>query len=254
MTEFDTPAPAPPAPALTWLAALPKLPVLLGQGRRLRRDTPRLPDAAMPWSGTRAGPSPVRLLVLGDSTAAGVGARTQEYALPGWFAQEIHARWGRGTHWRAVGANGATAADVRARFLGEATSVPLDLTLLTIGANDALGMRSRGAFARDVRAIAVALLEANPESTVMVSLLPRFDRYELLPQPLRDVLARHAASLDVTARAALDGMPGVITMPPPPPYTTEFFASDLFHPSEEGYRQWAEFDFDQAPDLDLGVR
>ena len=55
---------------------LPAAPVLIAQGRRLRRDTPRLPDAAHPWQGTLDGPEPLQLLVLGDSTAAGVGAAT----------------------------------------------------------------------------------------------------------------------------------------------------------------------------------
>jgi hypothetical protein len=29
--------------------------------------------------------------------------------------------------------------------------------------------------------------------------------------------------------------------PPPPPYTDGFFASDEFHPSATGYRDWVEF-------------
>ena len=34
--------------------------------------------------------------------------------------------------------------------------------------------------------------------------------------------------------------------PPPPPYTEGFFASDDFHPSALGYRDWAEFAVDDA--------
>jgi hypothetical protein len=39
--------------------------------------------------------------------------------------------------------------------------------------------------------------------------------------------------------------------PPPPPYTEGFFASDLFHPSELGYSDWARFAVDDA--LQSGV-
>ena len=53
--------------------AMAQSPVVLTQGRRLKRITPHLPDAALPWQGELAGPRPIRLLVLGDSTAAGVG-------------------------------------------------------------------------------------------------------------------------------------------------------------------------------------
>ena len=85
-----------PALRLSRIAAIPLAPVLLVQGKRLRRETPKLPDAALPWSGSVPGPTPLRLLVLGDSTAAGVGADTQDEALPGNLARELSARWSRG--------------------------------------------------------------------------------------------------------------------------------------------------------------
>ncbi|HLM69468.1 MAG TPA: hypothetical protein VK358_18145, partial [Longimicrobium sp.] len=45
-------------------------PVLVLQGKRVRRTTPRLPEAAGPRTGAVAGRgAPVRLLVLGESTA-----------------------------------------------------------------------------------------------------------------------------------------------------------------------------------------
>ena len=34
--------------------------------------------------------------------------------------------------------------------------------------------------------------------------------------------------------------------PPPPPYTEGFFATDLFHPSAIGYRDWARFAVEDA--------
>lgn len=238
----------------TRLAALPLAPVLVTQARQLRRDTPRLPDAALPWTGFRPGPDPLRLLVLGDSTAAGVGAETQDEALPGWIAHEIAERWRRGTTWRAIGENGATAKDVLDRFVGEAASAPFDLALLTIGANDALGLRSRPAFSRDVRAIVLALRAASPGAAVLVSLMPRFDRFALLPEPLRATLARHAGSLDLGARQAVGDLDGVVAIPPPPPYVDGFFASDEFHPSSVGYRLWAGYLFDSAAGLDFSLR
>ena len=235
----------------TRLAALPLAPVLVNQARALRRGTPLLPDAQKPWSGIHPGPDPVRVLVLGDSTAAGVGALTQQEALPGWVAHEIAERFGRGSDWRAVGESGATAKDVLARHMAAATALPFDLAVLSIGANDALGLRYRPAFARDVLAIVRMLRAASPESDLLVSLLPRFDRFSLMPEPLRGALARHAASLDTGARLAVGHLPGVVAIPPPPPYVDGFFASDEFHPSSLGYRLWAEYVFDSAPDLDL---
>lgn len=232
---------------LSRLVAAILSPILLVQSRRLRRDIPRLPDAALPWAGTLPGPRPVSVLVLGDSTAAGVGAATQTEALCGNLAHSIRNRSKRGVHWRAMGRNGATARDIITDYLEEARGVAADLVFLTIGANDALGLRSRRAFRRDVVAIAQAMREANPGALILVSLMPRFDRFAALPQPVKWNLALHAASLDDAARSAVKGMPGVFAIPKPIPYTPEFWATDRFHPSAEGYRQWIEFAMESVP-------
>lgn len=221
--------------------ALLLAPVLLVQARRMRRAIPRLPDAGGDWHGTIEGPDPLRILVLGDSTAAGVGADTQDDALPGHLARSLHEHWGRGSTWNAIGENGATARDIVDRYLAEATRESYDLVFLSIGANDALGLRSRGAFARDVRTILRALRAASPEALILVSSLPAFFRFEALPNPLRAVLYLHSSSLEAAARRLVAQEPAVIMSPPPPPYTEGFFASDRFHPSASGYRDWVEF-------------
>jgi lysophospholipase L1-like esterase len=220
---------------------LPVAPVLLVQGRRLRRDTPRLADAAGPWSGTLDGPDPLRLLVLGDSTAAGVGVDSQHDALPGNLARSLSAHYGRGVDWTAIGRNGATAKDLLNDYIDTATAERYDVVFLTIGANDALGLRSRSAFGRDIRALLARLRAANPEATILMSSLPAFFRFVLLPNPLRFNLYLHSRSLEAEARAIVAAMPGAFMSPPPPPYTEGFFASDLFHPSAIGYRDWADF-------------
>lgn len=218
---------------------LPAAPVLIVQGRRLRRDTLRLPDAAQPWQGTLDGPQPLRLLVLGDSTAAGVGAATQDDALPGNLARQLAARSGRGVQWTAVGRNGATSRDLMTDHLDTVAAERWDVVFLTIGANDALGLRPRAAFARDIRSILTALTAVSP--LVIMSSLPAFFRFELLPNPLRFNLYLHSRSLEDAARAVVATFDTVHMSPPPPPYTEGFFATDLFHPSGIGYRDWAEF-------------
>ena len=224
---------------LSRVAMLPAAPVLIAQGRRLRRDTLRLPDAALPWHGTVEGPQPLKLLVLGDSTAAGVGAATQHDALGGNLARGLAERTRRGVDWAAAGRNGATSRDLITDHLAAAVAQQWDVVFLTIGANDALGLRSRAAFGRDIRTLLSRLTTVSP--LVIMSSLPAFFRFELLPNPLRFNLYLHSRSLEDAARSIAGGMPAVHMSPPPPPYTEGFFATDLFHPSAIGYHDWAEF-------------
>jgi lysophospholipase L1-like esterase len=216
------------------------------QARRLRRDVPRLPDAALPWQGAHPGPDPLRLLVIGDSTAAGVGADTQDDALPGQLGRQLAALTGRGVDWRALGENGVDTAEFIARYLPEAEQQTWDVVFVSIGANDALGLRSRAAFVRDLSTILTRLRAASPDAALLVSSLPAFARFELLPDPLRWNLAVHSRSLEAGARRLVERTPGAHMSPPPPPYTPGFFASDLFHPSAQGYRDWARFAIEDA--------
>lgn len=228
------------------VAMIPVAPVLFVQGKRLRRDTPILPDAALPWHGTVPGENPLRLLVLGDSTAVGVGSDSQESALPGNLARELHDRWDRGVEWLAVGKSGATARDLLERYLPRALEGSYDFVFLTVGANDALQIRGRDAFSRDVRSILTQLRDRNPDAVLMMSSLPAFYRFELLPQPLKHNLYLHSSSLESGARAVVASFDNAFMSPKPPPYTEGFFATDLFHPSSRGYRDWARFAIDDA--------
>jgi lysophospholipase L1-like esterase len=215
--------------------------VILPQARRARRVIPRLPDAAQPWSGSTPGPDPVSILVLGDSTAAGVGADSQEDALPGNLARRLSAEWERGAVWRAVGENGATSEDIVRNYLAAGTESSYDLVFLTIGANDALKLRSRAAFRRSFRRIIRRLRSVSPHALILVSSFLGFAQFSALPNPLRWALQLHARSLEDVARRFVASEPGVLMSPPAPKYTPGFFASDRFHPSPQGYRDWVEF-------------
>jgi len=227
-------------------------PRILPQVRALNRSVPRLPDAAPPWQGTEPGPDPLRLLVLGDSTAAGVGAATQDEALPGHLARALRRHTGRGVEWRAVGQNGATTRDILQRYLGEAIAEPADLVFLTIGANDAIHARSTAVFRRDLTRILRRLTAAMPESLVLMSALPIFGRFQVFPEPLRTTLFRHSRNLERVARGvvALDRR-WMISRNDPPPYAADFFSTDDFHPSSNGYRDWADWAVDEAWDRGL---
>jgi len=222
-------------------------PRILSQKRQLEHDVVRLPDAARPWEGRVEGPDPLRLLVVGDSTAAGTGAATQDEALPGSLGRELNARTGRGVLWRSVGENGADTADFLERHLSEALARPADLVFVTLGANDALHARSARAFGRDLRTLLELVSDRMPHARVLMSNLPVFARFELLPEPLRTTLYRHSLNLERVARlvVARDDR-WMITDQTPPPYGPDFFAADRFHPSPSGYADWARWSVEDA--------
>ncbi len=239
---------------LSRVIAVAQGPVVLPQARRLRKAVPRLPDALAPWRGEVAGPDPLRLLALGDSTVAGTGVVEASDGIAGRLAHALHARLGRGVLWRAVGENGATSRDLLERHLDEALAEPFDLVFLSFGANDALGLRAAAAFARDLGRLLTRLESAQPDAAVVMSSLPVFGRFDLLPEPLRTALFRHSRNLERAARAVIDRDPSRIMNAEPPPYADDFFASDGFHPGPHGYRDWADWAVDDAMARGLAAR
>lgn len=84
-------------------------PVLLPQAHWLRRTALRLPEAPGPRQGVEGQGEPkLRVLVVGDSSAAGVGMADQAHALALPLARELALREGRAVGWQLVARSGST--------------------------------------------------------------------------------------------------------------------------------------------------
>lgn len=221
------------------------LPIVAVQGMVLRARTEVLPEAAGPTTGsTGDGPDPLRLGVLGESTAAGVGVDNHDEGISSRLAHELAARLGRDVTWEVVGRNAATARRIRHRLLPELRGT-YDVAVLLAGVNDVLGRRPAREWGEDVAAI-VDDLAGRSERVVMTG-IPPFDVFPALPTTLGRFLAEHAARLDAVSRevcaarpkatwiSSTEILPGEIQRTGP-----DFFARDRFHPSALGYRRWAE--------------
>jgi lysophospholipase L1-like esterase len=215
-------------------------PLLLVQARQAIRRAPRLPGASGPPHGTAGQGDPHRrLLVIGESTAAGVGARAHTQALPGFLAAEMSGRLGGTVNWTVRGKGGATARKVLAELV-PAGHDPFDVIVLTVGINDLFDRRALRAWADDLLALIGALRRENPRTCLIVSGMPPVHRAPGIPQPLRFVLGRQARAMDRTMREVSAACGATYV---PINVTTaraeELFASDGFHPSESGYCEWA---------------
>ncbi|NIH82971.1 SGNH/GDSL hydrolase family protein [Amycolatopsis viridis] len=214
-------------------------PVLVAQGLRVRRTTPRLPGATGPRHGSVPGPDPLRLLVVGESTVDGVGARTHEEALTGQLAVALASRLHRGISWRVAGRTGANARTVRSELLDEACREPADLLVVALGVNDTIELRSPGRYRCDLLALVVAARRALGPVPVLLAGVPPLRAFPALPQPLRLVLGLRGEALD-TAAATLAALPDVTYCPVPGEVVDPaLFAADGFHPGPPGYRLWA---------------
>lgn len=218
------------------------MPVIAAQGIWVRSSIKLLPPAAGPTTGTvgdaEAG-DPVRIAILGESTAAGCGVGAHDEGFPGSLARIIVERTGRPVEWEAIGQHGATGRRIRYKLLPE-ISQDLTLAVLLAGANDVLSRRTPAQWAEDLGAI-VDDLSQRAEQVVVVG-IPPFKTFPSLPGTLRRYLSRGAAAVDEASQRVCAERPRAtfISSTDVMPIGADFFSEDRFHPSAYGYQRWAE--------------
>lgn len=223
-------------------AAVPLAPVLLVQARRTARGTPRLAPATGAEHGVAGSGAPAfRLLVIGDSTAVGVGASAHAEALPGFLAAALRDRLGRSVAWSVAGRSGATARRVVTDLVPALNGTAPDLVVVTVGINDLIRRRPLRAWADDLAALITGVRGAYRDATVLLAGMPPVHRFPALPQPLRLVVGARARAMDRIMREAARAH-GAVHAPMDEAMARDrrLFASDGFHPSPAGYRAWAD--------------
>lgn len=219
---------------------LPLMPFLYLQGQYTRRKIGRLPDASGPTNG-REGESgePVRLLVLGESTAAGVGADTHENALAGHFSRILSAKIGRGVEWSVVGRSGITVGETIRELVPLVPGDDFDFILLALCGNEVLKLRSPRQTRRDMETLIGILRRQSPRSTIFITNAPAVRLSPILPDPLKYVLGNLSALHDANARDFTKRLERVYYFHQPT-YVPDGFFADGIHPSSFGYRVWSE--------------
>ena len=220
------------------LAFAPLLPWLIAQGRRVRRDTPRLPPAAGSSTGAVDGSAPaLRVLLIGESTVAGVGAATHVDGMAGHFARDLRARCGRRVEWSVFGLSGATVRHAHTNLLPAIPSEPADLIVIAFGVNDVLARTPPARYAMHLRELIAATRGKAGPAPVLLAAVPPMGRFPALPQPLRAYVGARARMLDRAMRRLR--IAGVVHVGSQVRIDAAMFARDRFHPSPAGYRAWA---------------
>ncbi|MGS0892762.1 SGNH/GDSL hydrolase family protein [Burkholderia stagnalis] len=215
-------------------------PLLFAQGRYVRRVTPRLPEAAGPRSGEIGNGPPLRVLVLGDSAAAGVGVATQRDALSGQLAHALAATHRVG--WKLLARTGLTTQDL-VDWLAAEPAEPFDVAVTSLGVNDVTGGVPPARWQAAQAALVRLLAERFAVRHAILSAVPPMERFPALPQPLAWYLGLRAKRLN----AALAGWAAQQSHDRPHctflrvalPLERDLMAADGFHPGAAACAVWA---------------
>lgn len=221
-------------------------PVLVAQAVAARARLPRLPEAEGPREGEAGDASQarhrLRLLVAGDSSAAGVGVAHQSKALAPQLGERIAEHCAVRVQWRLHAQSGLTSAQTLQLLQQVASLAPLapaDVAVVVTGVNDLIDqVPSRRAVAHR-EALANWLRNAQGVQHVVFVPLPPVHHFPGLPQPLRWVAGSDARRHNDALRDWAAGRSDVSVPEMDAPLNPGTMARDGFHPGEPVYRYCA---------------
>ncbi len=213
------------------------MPLLLAQGAYLRRTVLQLPDPTGARSGTLGSGPPLRLLIVGDSSALGVGVTDQREALLGQVSSRLADTYT--VHYTLKAVSGARTGDVLS-WLDTLPEGPFDLVITALGVNDVTKVVPLRRFRQRQIALVGALKAQLGDPFVVVSGLPPVHQFPLLRPPLRWILGEQARRFDrnldhVTARYTRCAV-----VRPKLGLGRHNMAADGFHPGPAVYAAWAD--------------
>jgi len=207
--------------------------------RAIGTPTEQAPVATGSYGRGRRGDTPLRLVLLGDSAAAGLGCeradQTPGALLAGGIARDLRRR----VELEVVAVTGARSADLDVQ-VARAVGRPLDVAVLIVGANDVTHRVPIAGATRDL-ARAVRSLRA-VGAVVVVGTCPDLGTVKPVMQPLRTIAAHWSRRLAAAQTVATVGENGIAVslgdlLVRDFSEQPQLWSADRFHPSADGYRR-----------------
>lgn len=179
-----------------------------------------------------------RILIAGDSTAVGTGARDQYHTLAGYFAQDFP-----GVDIENVAKNGSYIKDVASQ-LERAEGDTYDMIMISTGGNDVWAFTKAKSIRKNLTEILKKAKEMSNHRVILI-FFGNEGSAPFFPKPLRKILMRRTQKInkiliDVASEARVPLIELFTTVEGNPfvRNSKKYFALDGLHPNDEGYWFW----------------
>ncbi|GAC50341.1 hypothetical protein GOACH_23_00510 [Gordonia aichiensis NBRC 108223] len=218
-----------------------RTPVIAWQGLRAQRGVARLPqaDGDVGTVGDPSDPSCLRLVVLGDSLAGGVGVGHHLDTLAGGVATRLAAGRHVPVQWLVAARTGFTAGQALT-LIDDAALAHADVVIISVGANDVKNMHTARRWRDDLTALLAAVCAESSRAEIVLLPVPMLQMCPALPGALARVLGARAAAFDEVADGVVARFPRVRRFTRFAPPGDDLFAADGFHPSAAFHAIYAE--------------
>lgn len=200
-------------------------------------------DADRVWRRGLEG-TPIDLLLLGDSLAAGLGAEHRKQTLGGRLAKATARRMHRPVRLRTAAVVGSESPDLARQLDTLAADYRPHVAVIVVGGNDVTHRLPVSVSAQHLHEAIGGLRAVGVE--VVVGTCPDLGALRAVPQPLRRIassLSRRLADIQAETARHAGAEPVDLRRAVGPMFFEEpdaMFSLDRFHPSALGYRRTAE--------------
>lgn len=219
------------------IAKLALGPLLLLQGHYTRWATPKLPEAFGVREGIRGDGTALRIVIVGDSAAAGVGVPSQDEALAGCLVARLAQ-----THrvaWRLVAQSGLDTQALL-QLLAQSATDPFDIAVVSIGVNDVTSRIRLTEWGARQGQLLDLLRDKYGVAHIVLAPLPPMHAFPALPQPLRWYLGGRARRFNAHRQQLVSAQSDCSLLVNDFPLQADLMAKDGFHPGPAIYSQWAD--------------
>ncbi|BBM84042.1 SGNH/GDSL hydrolase family protein [Candidatus Uabimicrobium amorphum] len=211
-------------------------PIIIPQGIIVQKNIEKLPEPMCQRHGNQGQGPTLRLLVLGDSAAAGVGVSTLQQSLSGNLVSTLSQHFD--VHWQVIAKSGATSKSTL-KHIEKIDPQHFDVAVVSLGVNDVTsGMRLK-VFLNTQQKIFNVLRDKFGVSQIVVSGFPPVGKFPALPHPLRWYLGYLSSEFDQNLQTLIktndiDYIKQNLIEDP------KMMATDGFHPGPEIYKIWGK--------------
>lgn len=235
------------------LISFPLLPIMAIQGKRIRKKIPFLPPAEGPEgiAGSGSGSETLKLLTLGESTIACLGAKTHEEGLTGSLAREIAAFSDTKVEWKVYAKAGYTADLVRKQLVPKMKGESAEILIIGLGGNDAFTLNRPWRWKKHMDQLILSLREIFPDTPILFLNMPPIKEFPAFTSLIQFVVGNLVNILGHELSELVQQYPGVyysseeITLAGwmkkyDKKGQREDFFSDGVHPALVTYQVWAK--------------
>lgn len=169
--------------------AVPLLPIMYFQGKKIRKNVPKLHEAKDTTGYIKTdSEKTLKILAIGESTIAGIGVDFHKNGFIGALAEEISTKNNLAVLWKVYAKSGYTAKMVRKKIVPKIEESNADVIVIGLGGNDAFKLNSPEIWMLQINLLIKTLKRKFPKTPIYFANMPPIKEFPAFTSAIKFVI------------------------------------------------------------------